>query len=1376
MPTPGHDQPSIDCFKSSLLNTLLQDHPAKQSQPPPPSSSSATVAASDPTPQATRLLSHPPPPTDSSSCQPGSTAPPLPNALLSPKTSHPPPPDTLPRQPAQHPPLTSPPPPALPGPAPAPPAVAPPGASSNDFLSGSPSPVPPPSSISHQPILPLASTLTSPQLFADRAQSVLSPFSSNDTHPPNHPPSGLVSSLAPADQHSLARRNRLASDDPQLLIQPESNQPKPRHAAPDDPSLRKFLAMHFVDQLRSHPPPRSPESSPVRNGPTGPETISPAKPASSQPPSAQPSPHPAPSLCSEKISSPHNVGLRINSSIPPQELVISTSRVNQEILYTADPPPHVLPITLFPSNMAYAPGRRVAVDGFISYATKAGRIRVIDQNSGARMLLKKHEGPVVDMCIGKPRAIVADVGNPHTHTHSGSSSRRWRCVASAGSDGRLVIWKVPVRFEEDSAGYDILADVLAVDSNLLLGPEKNLSSLSNVRFQAIRWHPRDPSVFLVSTNDRRLILVRLDRGAFAAMWKRGMPLGRTLSELEAFEGQDVLRSNCDVMAFAFSPDGSAFAFVTRDNMLTVRQTCKPHWIIMGGQLPSSESPITRLDFLSTPHGLIKGFLLTKRSGTRVEVVQLSEISEVIIGITLQPPASTQADNLPCFGHVVWQTQYSTILVSNSVRGSIFAFHVNFCELPTEEENSLLRPMANIDNGRSAPQEDDASFIERVAASRQSSQMQRSRSNSWVASCTPFVDHISEVPSPDPIISFVLDEGLRPAPGPSSSNCSTFNLHPKGIHQLYLPKDVMIHPDDLNEERMSISLAPTRSLSLAGEILVDVKVEQEIAPVEVLEFGNDKPKRLLSPTTALPSSMGMAATNGQHRDREPHALSPDHLSLHPSNAHPQVDVVNVPLAAVSSASPPVTEAVLFRELNDSYQRLKQEFQDSLAKQGEKQNQRFSNELRKCREVDAVRHDNLMDLMMLSSSQNQKTIKVLEDTLRNEVGGPVSTALNKTLERSVQEHLKRGLSDGLKKQLGHEIEAALKKPETVAVFSNMVVPAFHHQMEETIERAIGNLAPMMMEVIQIQQTSTKSLAHEMSELSQELARLRAESRERNEVRELKANLNNMQQQITELQETLKQALAHRPSPSSDPIFHPHQLPALNGSVPTSGLHATTASYQSWGGSEQTSGNAHLSPHQPTSTHASGSASSQRATTHNSIGYREETSERLKTPTSAYEDMFLGALSDPSPRSLSKLIDEGSHDRLESIFSSKSPGAPSSVLSQPVVLTLAHRLSEEIHKPVGLPGMVEGHPDLERTLGAFGTNRLRWIWSCVGSVDFQDQQTSQYLDRVLDLCWQNLNSRKLRMVELNGLKEEIEGINEVLRLIQEKTKRGGGAGGNN
>ncbi|KNZ55246.1 hypothetical protein VP01_272g5 [Puccinia sorghi] len=902
----------------------------------------------------------------------------------------------------------------------------------------------------------------------------------------------------------------------------------------------------------------------------------------------------------------------------------------------------------------------------------------------------------------------------------------------------------------------VLADILSVDTHLLLGPEKDhVDSPRTERFSAIRWHPRDPSVFLVSTNDHRLILVRLDRGAFAPMWKRGMPLGKTLSELEAFEGQDVLRTNCDVIAFAFSPDGSAFAFVTSDNILTVRQTSKPHWTIMGGQLTQNGGPISRLEFLSTPQGIIKGFLISKRYGTRVEAVQLSEISDVVIAINLQAP-EPQDDGekaLPCFGHVVWQKQYSTILLSNSLRGSIFAFHVNFCESSSNEDEMIpLKPMPSMtgvegNHRLAAHQEDDSSYIERVAATRQqSSKMQRSRSNSWVASRTMFVDHISEVASPDPIISFVLDEGMRPAPGPSSSDCSIFNLHPKGIHQLYLPKAVIHHqrPSTDTHDPLAPTVPPARSLSLAGEILVDVQVEQEVAQAEELELSDEKnSSRPIG--AAAPSSVPPSQNGKQNPTRTPAAAAaPPHKHSRSStdNFLPSSDTL-VTHQPIPPAISPSSLEIILREVEKTREGVAFEFHNLFVKAIEKQDQRLRNQFIAQSEIETRRHEHLMNVVSSNSGSNsamsnaKNVAKLVEQAVRNELRySPGFSGLSKGFEQSVLELVKRGVQEGFKKQLGQEVEGVMKKPQVMELIRNLVSQGVGQETAEKLERVVRTtLIPMLVESATSQQASMNGVVQEVRQLAHELHEVRAGAGNAEEIRELKATVAGLREQVADLHETLKLALAASSLHPSSTLAAPAPAPAPPGGLSTS-----------WRG---TSADRSTQPSQP-----------------------GPNSSRTATPPSAYEDMFLEALSDRAPGLLSKLIDDGPHDRLESVFlrasANNNNNQSSSRLSQPVLLTLAHKLSEQLAIPASSaaddrPGSAEDR--FASSLGARGANRLRWIWRCVDAVDEQDRQTAQYLARVLDLSYSHLHARKLALIQAGGIKEEIEGINQVLWIIEDK-----------
>ncbi|KAI9618176.1 hypothetical protein H4Q26_012524 [Puccinia striiformis f. sp. tritici PST-130] len=141
--------------------------------------------------------------------------------------------------------------------------------------------------------------------------------------------------ISPKSNPASLPPNIPASVEPIMTTQ-ENN--KPPTITTEDTS--KYMAIHLVDQIRTANPPR--RSSSIH--------------------SQLPSP-----LFHPRISD-------------------FDYQINPEILYTADPVPHVLPITLFPSAMIFSPGNKVAVDGFISYATKRVGSEFEEDNVGYEIL------------------------------------------------------------------------------------------------------------------------------------------------------------------------------------------------------------------------------------------------------------------------------------------------------------------------------------------------------------------------------------------------------------------------------------------------------------------------------------------------------------------------------------------------------------------------------------------------------------------------------------------------------------------------------------------------------------------------------------------------------------------------------------------------------------------------------------------------------------------------------------------------------------------------------------------------------------------------------------------------------------------------------
>ena len=196
----------------------------------------------------------------------------------------------------------------------------------------------------------------------------------------------------------------------------------------------------------------------------------------------------------------------------------------------------------------------------------------------------------------------------------------------------------------------------------------------------------------------------------------------------------------------------------------------------------------------------------------------------------------------------------------------------------------------------------------------SSKTQRNRSNSWPASWSTHVNRISKRARPDFNIPLVLDEGMQPAPCKSLSDCSIFNFHPKRIHQLH-PKAFRHHqgPSTNTDNHLAPTVPPDRSLSLAGDILVDVQIERMIPQAEELTFSGEDSR----PIAAVPGSKPNVAPIDQHLlttdpllfpsqniQKSPrttsapphkHSRSRTSIKLHPSTTHSATEPIPMNLA-------------------------------------------------------------------------------------------------------------------------------------------------------------------------------------------------------------------------------------------------------------------------------------------------------------------------------------------------------------------------------------------------------------------------------------------------------------------------------------------------
>ncbi|GAA5898092.1 uncharacterized protein JCM6883_000920 [Sporobolomyces salmoneus] len=563
----------------------------------------------------------------------------------------------------------------------------------------------------------------------------------------------------------------------------------------------------------------SPPSAPTNRAPSvSPAPATPQRSAQSIPTNYLSYPS-LPSTSSPSTSPTLQQGLRIpSSSLPsdpssPQLLSISPSPgTHSDSLVTTRP--DFVPITLFTPQLPdsrLGGSRRLAIsESGIAYvvqqksksngkksrssASSSGSgegVRIIDRDSGARVLIEKPFGETETK-----EGETIEVSHVEASRRTENGGRAW-LFAGGGKAGTVAVWVGKDRFEEPKgkdAGYQPRFIVKAP-----YRPEE--------KFAVARLHPDYPNTPLLAfATDREREYGRevwlvdmseangvLDSAAFGRYMSRHstlccqafhkvrfkqFPVSLALSPEVVADFRYFLpaQSICDI---AFSPDGSLVA-VLEISCFSIFSTNSGH-PILSATLPPSESipseitflsstPSTPLDPSSTSKPVVRGVAVSSRNGTQIDLFSFaspssppSSTASPVVSITLEPPtddddtANSHHSSQMSFNH-----SSSTLYVSSSLRGSIFAFKVSY-------------PSLSLTNARY-----DLDVLERFLSDE-----------------TPLVDpktrsirisHVLETPHPEPILQFVLDSKTPAAQSDEggAGGGGALVLHSQGIQHMSLP--------------------------------------------------------------------------------------------------------------------------------------------------------------------------------------------------------------------------------------------------------------------------------------------------------------------------------------------------------------------------------------------------------------------------------------------------------------------------------------------------------------------------------------------------------------------------------------------------------------
>lgn len=240
-----------------------------------------------------------------------------------------------------------------------------------------------------------------------------------------------------------------------------------------------------------------------------------------------------------------------------------------------------------------------------------------------------------------------------------------------------------------------------------------------------------------------------------------------------------------IVDFDFSADGTAFVVLSHDGSFGVHSTVDPLTSVLEGTVKHAPEDVSGVRFVAAPNRPPTALVVSSKCGTFLQIVP------IVSGVVVSPVSlefvlpATSADHADHFGHLTYHALTQTFFVSNSLRGSIFALHLEF--------TPSAPPTA-------------ASNLEHLSQRPISLQPPLTR-----------ISHVLEVPSPDPLISFTIDSSSTP-----SLALSAIAVHPLGIHQLTFSYSQPSPPTlPLTEENVD------RRMSLEASILVESLVEVHV---------------------------------------------------------------------------------------------------------------------------------------------------------------------------------------------------------------------------------------------------------------------------------------------------------------------------------------------------------------------------------------------------------------------------------------------------------------------------------------------------------------------------------------------------------------------
>ncbi|TNY22338.1 Proteophosphoglycan ppg4 [Rhodotorula diobovata] len=1043
-------------------------------------------------------------------------------------------------------------------------------------------------------------------------------------------------------------------------------------------------------------------------------------------------------LSPDAASSPPDTtfpGLRLPRSAhpptEPQHLSISLADAHADSLAPSLPP--TTPITLLSLPGAFPGAQRAAGlwEGGIAYATGGGkgRVRVIDRESGARVLLKgSKSGDVKELRVA-PGAV--------------GGRRR---IATVSEEGVAAVWEVA-----DSFGSEGEADARRVRDAALPASARLVRFNLDPSSQTLAIVCRDSTIHFVSLS--------------------GDAEPRKIS----VDG--------DVVDAAFSAAGAQFVVVGRDGRYTLYST-QGLSATRTGVVPLAEgAQVDQLAVLEpADSGGPAALAISSQQGTHVSLVTLDRDAEPS-DITFTAPPGT-----PNFwGQVAYHAPTQSLLVSNSLRGSIYSFRLAFPTTPSQ----------NV----------------RIA-------------------------HVLEQPTAEPVIGFVLD-ALPSAdpPGAASSSAAPYAvspktspvttaafgalvLHPRGVSHISLvgtlprassrpasPSTAGTTTDD-DELGNLAALTAGRRTSLEGSIYVASEVSVRVDEPETDELslkaavqpgGSSSPARspvqgneaappateALALEPLLPKPLADVAAqepalgdlgNGIGGARTPVAeLAPSPASSGADGIRLAGPVVNAAIRSMKArqqqqqqqqqqagpASPAAltsgengavagkerekdadVESAVVRELR----RIETVLPDQIGKAVSRELDKHVSHLEQHSAASATASTSRDDALVAAVQQNVTVhvARAVEGVVASQVGGVVERAVRAQMGRSVEEAIARALPLELEKQLNRpalsfalssSIATTIAPPlerHLTSTLVKLVVPALEAKLSTAVDNVLGSIRMEMVdvrkEVVQEQSGAVRILEDEVASLREEVSTLKA-----------------MMEQMHSL--VLKQGSEHRSARAAAASPRVPQQPPSLAAPPHGQQQQQQQQQQQHRHVSQPFVNVSAAPDAHHPLRRSQPASSSTPPTVPVAMHALPPIPRAATPPERYEELFTEAMQpqhEPSFVSLQHLVASSPLSRLDAVFP-PPPALPK--ITMAVVLSLAYRLSQVVAERQG-------------PLDDEGKKQLLWLRKAIAACDGkQPPELLALIPRILTNVVDNLSVRGRALVALH----DHAGANDV-RLVHQ------------